>query len=53
MFELRFKERIVHNERAGTKNILQFRTKTVHVDSSTTTPVKPTWTEWKDVPVVP
>jgi len=52
MIELRFEERIVHTGRTGTAKILQFRTKDVHIDSPTTTPVEPVWAEWKDVPVV-
>ena len=32
--------------------VLQYRTKTVHRESSTTTPVERGWTEWQDVPTV-
>jgi len=52
MFELRFEERISHNSREGTIKVLQFRTKSRHRDSSTTTPIESGWTEWVDVPVV-
>lgn len=52
MFELRFEERQVHDQRTGTAKILQMRTKTVHRESSTTTPADLGWTEWEDVPVV-
>lgn len=32
--------------------VLQYRTKNVHVDSSTTKPVGMAWSEWMDVPEV-
>ena len=51
-FELRFEERPDPTSQKGTQMVLQYRTKTVHVDSPTTTPVEPAWTEWKDVPIV-
>jgi len=54
-FELRFEERAERAERPGISSIekvLQFRTKDVHRESSTTTPLEPKWSDWKDVPVV-
>ncbi len=55
MFELRFEERQtirVSTGCTGTEKILQMRTKDVWVDSNTTTPTKPRWSEWKDIPIV-
>jgi len=45
MIELRFKQK-------DDEKVLQFRTKTVHRDSSTTTPIEKGWTEWLDVPII-
>lgn len=55
MFELRilrkstrkhFLDDITHDD------VLQFRTKDRHVESSTTTPKPLAWSKWKDVPIV-
>lgn len=34
----------------GVVKVLQFRTKSKHVDSPTTTPLPLAWSDWKDVP---
>jgi len=55
MFELRLEERSIRvgcEGRRSTEKVLQFRTKDVHVDGSTTTNSSLTWSEWCDVPVV-
>ena len=52
MLDLRFVERLSHDSREATVKVLQFRTKTEHVDSATTTPEPLAWTDWKDVPLV-
>lgn len=36
----------------GFANTLQYRTKNVHIDSSTVRPVDMGWSEWIDVPMV-
>lgn len=50
--ELRFVERIVHNERTATKKILQYRTRCMHLNNSNTMSVAPNWSDWEDVPIV-
>jgi hypothetical protein len=43
--------RIVNKNGDVVKDVHQFRTKTEHLESPTTTPVPKGWTEWQDVPV--
>jgi len=52
MIELRYERRLSHNGRTAMADILQFRTKDRHVESSTTTPAPLAWAKWKDVPIV-
>jgi hypothetical protein len=50
--EIRIEERICHNGRTRTKDVLQERVRDQHRESSTTTPATKGWGEWKDVPIV-
>lgn len=64
MIELRWKSKQramkVADEKYGggvrdvlvTDRVLQYRSKTAHVDSPTTKPIDPIWSEWQNVPEV-
>jgi len=52
---IELEDNYIRGRRAGKKEVepvLQYRTKDVHVESSTTTPLPPAWSEWTDVPYV-
>ncbi len=49
--ELRKVKRVSKVDKGGVVEVLQYRTKTKHVDSPTTEAISKRWNAWVDVPI--